>query len=141
MRQQYQDAMAIVREFGKSDLFITVTCNPKWPEIIEQLYANQGVGDRPDIVARVFRLKLKAIIGDLLQRNVLGVAIAKVHVIEFQKRGLPHTNMLIILRDEDKPRCPKDYDLFVSAEIPHPAKRPKFMKRCAEIWYMVHAVL
>lgn len=29
MHQMYQDAMAIVRRFGKPDLFITFTCNPK----------------------------------------------------------------------------------------------------------------
>ena len=31
--QNYQDAMATVRCFGKPDLFITFTCNPKWREI------------------------------------------------------------------------------------------------------------
>jgi hypothetical protein len=33
MHQKYQDSMAIVRQFGKPDYFITVTCNPNWPEI------------------------------------------------------------------------------------------------------------
>lgn len=33
MHQLYQDAMSIVRQFGKPDLFITFTCNPNWPEI------------------------------------------------------------------------------------------------------------
>ena len=27
------DAMSYVTEFGKPDLFITFTCNPKWEEI------------------------------------------------------------------------------------------------------------
>ena len=31
MAQLYQDAMNIVRRFGKPDLFITFTCNPTWP--------------------------------------------------------------------------------------------------------------
>ena len=31
MLQNYQDAMAIVRKYGKPDFFITITCNPKWP--------------------------------------------------------------------------------------------------------------
>lgn len=30
MAQNYQDAMAIVRKFGKPDFFITMTCNPHW---------------------------------------------------------------------------------------------------------------
>ena len=32
-QQSFQDSMAIVREFGKPDLFPTMTANPKWPEI------------------------------------------------------------------------------------------------------------
>jgi hypothetical protein len=31
--QLYQDAMAKVCKFGKLDLFVTFTCNPKWKEI------------------------------------------------------------------------------------------------------------
>lgn len=30
MNARYQDAMAIVRNCGKPDYFITMTCNPKW---------------------------------------------------------------------------------------------------------------
>jgi len=33
MMQNYQDAMVIVSKFDKPDLFITMTCNPKWREI------------------------------------------------------------------------------------------------------------
>ena len=88
-QQLYQDAMAIVREFGKPDLFITVTCNPKWPEIKKELLPNQKASDRPDLIARVFKLKLGAITHDLFARGVLGKVIANVHVIEFQKRELP----------------------------------------------------
>ena len=33
--QNYQDAMAICRWDGYPDLFLTFTCNPKWPEINE----------------------------------------------------------------------------------------------------------
>jgi hypothetical protein len=33
MNEKSQDAMTYVRKFGRSDLFITFTCNPKWPEI------------------------------------------------------------------------------------------------------------
>ena len=33
MSQKRLDAMAYVGEYGKPDLFITFTCNPKWEEI------------------------------------------------------------------------------------------------------------
>ena len=30
MRRRYMDAMALVRKFGKPDIFLTMTCNPNW---------------------------------------------------------------------------------------------------------------
>ena len=93
MWQQYQDSMAIVREFGKPDLFVTVTCNPKWPEVTENLIIGQKAEDRPNIVARVFKQKLEAIEEDISKNDVFGKVKARVRVIEFQKRGLPHAHM------------------------------------------------
>ncbi|XP_058789586.1 uncharacterized protein LOC131663282 [Phymastichus coffea] len=37
MQQNYQDAMAIVGKTGKPDIFLTMTCNPRWKEIQENL--------------------------------------------------------------------------------------------------------
>ena len=48
---QFQDAMAIVREKGKPDIFLTFTCNPRWPEILQSLFENEEPRDRPDIIA------------------------------------------------------------------------------------------
>ena len=41
MQQCYQDAMAIINRKGKPDIFLTMTCNPKWSEIVENLLHNQ----------------------------------------------------------------------------------------------------
>jgi hypothetical protein len=86
MHQLFQDAMSIVGELGKPDLFITVTCNPNWKEIKDELLPGQTPADRPDLTARVFQLKLKSIVKDLYKNGILGKAIAHIHVIEFQKR-------------------------------------------------------
>jgi hypothetical protein len=110
--------MAIVQAQGKPDLFITVTCNPKWPDIIAELKPHEQPNDRPDLIARVFKLKLKAILDDIIKKKVFGQPTGKIHVIEFQKRGLPHAHILIILANEDKPRGPEDYDKFVCAKLP-----------------------
>ena len=83
----FQDAMAIVRKFGKPDLFITITCNPKWPEITDRLGKGQTAQDIPDIVSRVFSLKLKAVCDLLFKKHIFGRAKAQMHIIEFQKRG------------------------------------------------------
>ncbi|XP_058799201.1 uncharacterized protein LOC131668782 [Phymastichus coffea] len=49
MQQSYQDAMALVARTGKPDIFLTMTCNPKWKEIQENLLPGQQACD---IVAR-----------------------------------------------------------------------------------------
>ena len=41
MMQNYQDAIAIVRSKGKLDWFITMTCNPNWREIRDNLFPGQ----------------------------------------------------------------------------------------------------
>ena len=41
MFERQQDAMAYVRNFGQRDLFITVTINPNWIEILEILTPGQ----------------------------------------------------------------------------------------------------
>jgi len=118
MQQNYQDAMAIVRKYGKPDLFITVTCNPKWNEIQDNLKSGQSAEFRPDLVARVFQLKLKEILKDIKSRHIFGVPTAIVHVIEFQKRGLPYSHILLILKEEFKPKDAEIIDSLISAEIP-----------------------
>ena len=59
MRHRYMDAMALVWRFGKSDIFLTMTCNPNWDEIKHELYLGQTPQDHPDLVVRVFRAKLQ----------------------------------------------------------------------------------
>ncbi|CAB4416166.1 unnamed protein product [Rhizophagus irregularis] len=118
MHKLYQNGMAIVRAVGKPDLFITVTCNPNWPEIKETLLSGQTAHDRPDLISRVFNMKLKAILKDILKESIFGKVLAYLYTIEFQKRGLPHAHILIILAQEHKPQTVADYDTLISAEIP-----------------------
>ncbi len=124
MYQLYQDAMAIVRHFGKPDLFITFTCNPKWPEITRELLPYQIAADRPDLTTRVFHVKLQEMMKDLCERDLFGKVIAYIYVIEFQKRGLPHAHILLILAPENKIRSIEEYDSIVSAEIPNHELNP-----------------
>nr|VDD22599.1 unnamed protein product [Brassica oleracea] len=57
--EKYHDVMAICREYGNPDLFITMTANPNWREIKEHLeiYSGDSPNDRPDIECRVFKMK------------------------------------------------------------------------------------
>ncbi|CAE1253268.1 unnamed protein product [Acanthosepion pharaonis] len=70
MHARTQDAMTYVRKYGRPDLFITFTCNPKWYAIAKELMPGQSDYDRPDLIAR------------------------------WQKGGLPHAHILICLCDK-----------------------------------------
>ncbi|KAG1095445.1 hypothetical protein G6F42_018552 [Rhizopus arrhizus] len=116
-----QDAMALVRRFGKPDLFITFTCNPAWDKITRELLQGQTANDRPDLSARVFNLKMRALLDDIIiKTKVFGKVVAYVYPIEFQKHGLPHGYMLFILDHPDKPATVEDVYQIVHAEIPDP---------------------
>ena len=57
MSALYQNSMAIVQHFGKPTLFVTMTANPKWPEIVNELTPGQTAQDNPALITIVFNLK------------------------------------------------------------------------------------
>ena len=69
---KFQDGMAICRKYRKPDFFITFTCNPNWEEITRELRKGETVQDRPDLVARVFKLKKDQLMKDIKSGRVLG---------------------------------------------------------------------
>ena len=136
---QFLDAMAICREHGKPDYFITMTCNPRWPEITAELKAGESPEDRPEVTARVFRQKLNIVLDMLTKGEVFGSVRAHLATIEFQKRGLPHTHILMIMDPVDRLTTPDQVDNVICAELPpdpatatNDAEREQ-MKRLEEI--------
>lgn len=79
MLQNYQDAMTICRWAGYPDFFITFTCNPAWPEV-RRYCARYSVApsDRPDILSRIFKIKLDSMLKKLRDDKILGTMIAGV---------------------------------------------------------------
>ena len=130
----YMDAMQLPTRYGRPDLFITFTCNPKWREITDAMPAGDVWQNHPDIVARVFRLKLKALLHDIRRRQIFGPVDAFVYRIEWQKRGLPHMHMLLILHN--KLLSPSRIDEVVCAEIPCPVNEPDLHR--AVVDYNIH---
>ncbi|XP_022875705.1 uncharacterized protein LOC111394171 [Olea europaea var. sylvestris] len=118
MLKRYLDAMAIVQRYGKPDIFLTITCNPYWPEIMQELKHNDEVQNRPDLIARIFRAKLEELKNDLYKENIFGSVVAHIYMIEFQKRGLPHAHLLLIFNSAHKICCAEQVDMIVSCEIP-----------------------
>ncbi len=53
-----KNALVLVSEFGCPHIFLTLTCNPKWPEIVSQLLDGQTACDHPDVTAAVFKSRL-----------------------------------------------------------------------------------
>ena len=68
--------MAYVRRMGRADFFITMTCNPQWPEIADNLLPGQQAQDRPDMVARVFRQKHKKLMELIVKEAAFGKVCA-----------------------------------------------------------------
>jgi len=110
MIQRILDAMSLVQKFGKLDLFITMMCNSGWEEIQNELLPSQTTQDRLDLLARFFKSKFEELKDDIMVKEVLERVIVYVQVFEFQKRGLPHAHMLIILDEYDKLHNLEDYD-------------------------------
>ena len=134
MFEKQQDAMCYVRKYGRPDLFITVTTNPKWPEIVDNLLEKQQPHDRPDLLARVFKLKLNKAM-TLIKDGCFGTLQAWLYSIEFQKRGLPHAHILLWIK-KDLHIQPDMIDKVVCAELPDKDAEPELFSVVAA--HMIH---
>ncbi|XP_073120000.1 uncharacterized protein [Henckelia pumila] len=137
MIQNYQDAMSICKWAGYPDLFITFTCNPKWPEIVRFVEAKGlKTEDRPDIVSRIFKAKLDGLIKDLRKNSIFGDVQAVIYTVEFQKRGLPHAHILLFLHKKDKFPGAEEVNDIISAEIPDEKEDPIYYAAVRD--FMIH---
>ncbi|KAK3198108.1 hypothetical protein Dsin_021523 [Dipteronia sinensis] len=136
MRKRYMDAMALVQRFGKPDIFLTMTCNPNWLEIKRELQPLEESQNRPDLISRVFKAKLEQFKIDLFKTEIFGPIAGYVYVIEFQKRGLPHAQSLVILKSSSKIIASETFDSIVTAELPDSKKNIHLYS--AVIKHMMH---
>ena len=115
-----------------------MTANTKWEEIQRALKDGESATNRPMLIARVFKQKLKALVKRVMKGDLFGKVLAHVGTVEFQKRGIPHAHLLFILDKKDKMslKSPEEYDRFVFAEIPDREKNPLLFERVTS--HMVH---
>ncbi|KAI9081086.1 hypothetical protein K1719_036845 [Acacia pycnantha] len=115
MIQNYQDAMAIYAWADYPDIFLTFTCNPMWPEIIRHCNED-GLKpcDRPDVLSRIFNMKLHKLMHILKDEKIFGT----------------------IKAEADKVRTPTDVDKIISAEIPCKDADPELYELVGS--YMIH---
>lgn len=135
-RKDTEDALSVVQRLGRPHLMITTTCNPDWPEIRQNLLPHQSVIDRPDLCDRVFKLKIKQLMGDLYSGKIFGKPVYHLSVIETQKRGLPHQH-LIVKFDGDSPDKRGEIDEWVWARLP-PHTICDGRLRALVLKYMIH---
>ena len=83
MNQYFKDSLAICRTIGHPSLFLTMTCNTQWPEINSMLEHLPGVAvsDAPDIVARVFKLKLDQLVHLIKKQDYFGKCIGGISFV------------------------------------------------------------
>ncbi|XP_045798031.1 uncharacterized protein LOC123892273 [Trifolium pratense] len=137
MIQNYQDAMSICSWAGYPDIFITFTCNYKWPEVVDFLKVhNLRPSDRPDLISRLFKIKLDQLIKDIKQGDIFGKVKAVIYTIEFQKRGLPHAHILVFLYQSHRIVGPDGIDKIISAEIPDIHREPELFSVVSAL--MIH---
>jgi len=134
LRSLAKNALALVSEYGRPSLFITLTCNPYWPEIVEQLLPSQTAFDRGDIVCQVFYRKLETLLKNIRNGkyfkiknmpNLYHKIKFEVRVIEYQRRGLPHVHLVIKFEEnnytpryEDKAGLSEWIDYHITAAYP-----------------------
>ena len=94
------NGLQIVAEHGPVDIFLTLTCNKNWPEILEVLPPGHSAFDHPEIVTLVFKSRLDAMIADLKNGRFFGGRrlAYSIRVIEYQERGLPHAHIVFKLK-------------------------------------------
>ena len=140
MAKCFQDSMAIVRHQGRPVMFITMTANPNWPEITVELGVNETAFDRPDLVVRVFHMKLQSLLHDITKLNYFGRCTGCVWTIEYQKRSLPHAHILLFLSPDDRARyhIPSTIDRAIRAELPDAELDPDGSLKAIISKHMVH---
>ena len=127
MHERTQDAMPYVCKLGRPSLFVTMTCNPLWPEITNEFFYGQLPHHCPEIVVQVFHVKQRALMAQITNCRIFGDVIAYVCSIEWQKRGLPCAHILIWLAAKNKIHA-NLIDFVISAQIPEKETNPQLHK-------------
>ncbi|XP_019199615.1 PREDICTED: uncharacterized protein LOC109193230, partial [Ipomoea nil] len=104
-------------------------CNPKWPEVQRFLNTRKlRPEDRPDIICRIFKLKLDALLSECRKNKLFGPVIGVIYTIEFQKRGLPHAHILLFLNKNNRAQSGINLDNIILAELPDQETDPEYFK-------------
>ena len=132
------DIVVISNTLGHLNIFITITCNPNWPEKQNALFACQISDERLDLRDRIFCMKLKLLLKHLKENEPFGKLTAFVSVIEFRKLRLVDAHIFSFHDDPNNftLQVQTKIDNLISAEIP-PVTSPHLRELVLK--YMIHA--
>ncbi len=136
MHKNLQDALALLRVFGGSNLFLTFTANPNWQEITDALLPGQTSHDRPDLIACIFHLKFRSLLRDIMDNSIFGDAAGYVYTVEYQKRGLPHCHLILFLERSSHISTPEAVDAIICTKFPDEKQQPLLFELVKK--HMVH---
>jgi len=100
------------------------TSNPCWDALTSELLPGQTPADRPDLVVCVFNMYKDALLDDIANNKIFGQTHTCVHLIEFQKCGLPYMHLLLSLFPYHRPLTPAEVDSLICASWPDPQQEP-----------------
>ncbi|VVC46268.1 Helitron helicase-like domain [Cinara cedri] len=89
-------------------------------EIQQNLTRCRTANDQPDLMGRVFHAKLAELKRDITNNEIFGNINVYVYTIEFQKCGLPYTQILILLLEDYKFQTADDISNVIRTYLPHP---------------------
>ena len=120
------ESLAISRTRGNPNLFITMTCTPNHPSILNASTRGVSPSDRTVVVLQIFFQQVLQLTKLLIDGKTPDWEPAKgiTPLREFQKRGLPHIHILSILDIID---CilAKGINKYYVAEVPDKMKAHK----------------
>ncbi|XP_012846914.1 PREDICTED: uncharacterized protein LOC105966884, partial [Erythranthe guttata] len=129
MFNNFVDALQICNWIGSPTLFIAITCNPQWPEIQRVLKdTNLRPEDRPDILCRVFKMKLNGMMTEIKKGCIFRRITAYVCLIEFQKRE--EIDRIICAENPDEVNDRKMYQLVEKYMIHGPCGQANLKSPC-----------
>jgi hypothetical protein len=141
LTQNYYNCLECAMKEGDPHYFFTVTCNPYWKEIQENLHPRGAYGpaetayDRPDLVVRVFKQKLDFLMSRL-KAGDLGDFVWGTYRVEFQQRGLPHAHIVFRVTQPFAPTSPAVIDRIINACSPNPKSQPHLYQKVKQ--FMMH---
>ena len=104
INQYYQDLIAIIYKYSHLSIFIIFTANLKQDKITYKLLPSQTAIDRPNLVTRIFYIKITHLLYNLKRKQIFGQYYGSIQTIKYQKQGLPYLYLLLFLYPHDRNR-------------------------------------